>query len=54
MNTRPGDPFANCPCTWSNTAAGASSMVSRDPKCPQHGDCTCLCKTQEPNCPQHG
>lgn len=31
-------PLSGCTCLWSNTAAGASSIVSRDPKCPMHGD----------------
>lgn len=54
MNTRPGDPFANCTCLWWLATNGLSGIESRDPACPQHGNCTCLWKTQEANCPQHG
>jgi len=33
-------PLSGCCCLWSNTIRGASSIVSRNPKCPMHGDTT--------------
>ncbi len=64
MNTRPGDPFANCTCLWWHTTNGLSGIESRDPNCPQHGSPARMQEVSDKyarghmrdktNCPQHG